>query len=192
VKLSGVILAAGMSRRMGFPKALLRWEGETYLDRAIRMFGEVCGEVVVVLRPGGEALLGDCRRLGEARVVYNPDAERGQLSSLQTGLAAVDGEAVLFSPVDYAHAREETVRLVAAGGSAMVRQPEFEGRHGHPVWVRRAVVEALLAEPVEGAARDVVRRFAREFVRVEDAGCVMDADDPEGYRAVRERMGRTE
>ena len=40
MSLSGVILAAGLSRRMGFPKALLRWDDETYLDRQIRLFGE--------------------------------------------------------------------------------------------------------------------------------------------------------
>lgn len=187
VTVSGVILAAGLSRRMGFPKALLRWDDELYLDRQIRLFGAVCAEVIVVLRAG--AALEACRRLAEARVVYNPDADRGQLSSLQTGLAATGGDAVLFSPVDYAHVKEATVRAVAAGGTAMVLQPSFGGKHGHPVWVRRPVVEALLATPVGGAARDVVRGFAREFLEVDDAGCVMDADDPVGYAAVRERMG---
>jgi molybdenum cofactor cytidylyltransferase len=189
VTLSAVILAAGLSRRMGFPKALLRWDEETYLDRQIRLFGEVCGEVVVVLRPGAEAQLGECLRLGEARVVYNPDAGRGQLSSLQTGLTAIAGDTVLFSPVDYAHVRESTVRLVAAGGPAMVVQPSFAGKHGHPVWIRRPVVEALLAAPVDDAPRDVVRRFERHFIEVDDAGCVMDCDDPAAYSAVRERMG---
>ena len=188
VTVSGVILAAGLSRRMGFPKALLRWDEETYLDRQIRLFGEVCEEVVVVLRPGAETLLGECHRLGEARTVYNPDAERGQLSSLQTALAAVGGDAVLFSPVDYAHVREATVRAVAAGGPLMVLQPSFEGKHGHPVWVRRPVVEALLAAPADGAARDVVRRFERSFIEVDDASCVMDCDDAAAYAAVRERM----
>jgi molybdenum cofactor cytidylyltransferase len=188
VNLAGVILAAGLSRRMGFPKALLRWDEETYLDRQIRLFGAVCAEVVVVLRPGAEEQLGACRRLAEARVVINPDADRGQLSSLQAGLAAVPADAVLFSPVDYAHVREATVRLVAAGGPAMVFQPSFEGKHGHPVWVRRPVIDALLAAPVDSAARDVVRRFTRTFVEVDDPGVAMDADDPAAFAALRERL----
>lgn len=173
---------------MGFPKALLRWDDETYLDRQIRLFGAVCAEVVVVLRPGAEAQLGECRRLAEARIAYNPDAERGQLSSLQTGLAVAAGDAVLFSPVDYAHVRETTLRLVAAGGPFLVLQPEFEGKHGHPVWVQRPVIEALLAAPVDSAARDVVRQFERSFIEVDDAGCVLDCDDPEAYAALRERI----
>ena len=188
VKLSGVILAAGLSRRMGFPKALLQWEQETYLDRLIRLFGQVCQEVVVVLRPEAESGLIACRRLSEARIVFNPDAERGQLSSLQTGLAAITADAVLFTPVDYAHVREATVRAVSAGSSAMVFQPSFGDKHGHPVWIQRPVVEALLAAPVDSAARDVVRCFNRSFIEVDDEGCVMDCDDAADFKTVRERL----
>ena len=62
---TGLILAAGLSRRMGFPKALLEWQGETYLDRQIRLFRAVCAEVLVVLRPGVENQLTACRRLAD-------------------------------------------------------------------------------------------------------------------------------
>jgi CTP:molybdopterin cytidylyltransferase MocA len=188
VKLSGVILAAGLSRRMGFPKALLRWEGETYLDRLIRLFGGVCDEVIVVLRPGAEAALGECARLGEARVVWNPDADRGQLSSLQTGLAEARGEAALFTPVDYAHVAEATVRVVAERADAVVAQPVFEGKHGHPVRIAAQVRDELLAAPAAGAARDVIRRFERTYIEVGDAGCVLDADDPAAYAALQDRL----
>ena len=181
-------MAAGLSRRMGFPKALLQWEQETYLDRLIRLFGQVCQEVVVVLRPAAESGLIACRRLSEARIVFNPDAERGQLSSLQTGLAAITADAVLFTPVDYAHVREATVLAVSAGSSAMVFQPSFGGKHGHPVWIQGPVVEALLAAPVDSAARDVVRRFDRSFIEVDDEGCVLDCDDAADFKTVRERL----
>lgn len=173
---------------MGFPKALLRWDEETYLDRQIRLFGRACAEVVVVLRPGAESALTECRRLPEAKVVYNPDADRGQLSSLQTGLTAVANEAAIFSPVDYAHVKEATVRLVAAGSPAMVLQPEFEGQHGHPVWIRRPVIDALLAAPANTAARETIRQFDRSFIAVDDPGCVLDCDNPAAFAAVRERL----
>jgi CTP:molybdopterin cytidylyltransferase MocA len=120
VKRTGVILAAGESRRMGRPKALLDWGGECYLDRLIRIFGAHCEDVVVVLRRGGEQQLGGCGRLRAARIAVNEEPERGQMSSLLAGLAAVEaGREVLFTPVDYGHVREETVAALAqaaAGG----------------------------------------------------------------------------
>jgi len=173
---------------MGFPKALLRWDEETYLDRQIRLFGAACAEVIVVLRPGAEADLAECSRLSEATVVYNPDADRGQLSSLQTGLAEISHNTVLFSPVDYAHVKESTIRLIAAGAPAPVLQPSYEGQHGHPVRITRPVIDALLAAPSHMAARDVVRQFDRNFLEIDDPGCVLDCDDPAAFTAIQDRL----
>jgi molybdenum cofactor cytidylyltransferase len=184
VNVTGVILAAGLSRRMGFPKSLLRWGDETYLDRIVRMFDAVCGDVIVVMRPGGVLPIH-----GRARVVLNEDADRGQLSSLQTGLAACEG-AVLFSPVDYAHVEEATVRAVVGARSDAydVMQPIVGEAHGHPVLIERVVADALLAAPADGRARDVVRRFRRGYVAVDDVRSTMDADDPAAAMAVRETL----
>lgn len=185
---TGVILAAGVSRRMGFPKALLPWEGETYLDRQIRLFSAVCAEVIVVLRPGADAALAACERLSSVRIAWNPDADRGQFSSLQTGLAATPAAAVLFSPIDYAHVREATVNLLANPHPAMVLQPSHSGQHGHPVRILRPVIDALLAAPVDSAARDIIRRFDRAFIEVDDPGVALDADDPAAFAALQDRL----
>ena len=185
---TGLILAAGLSRRMGFPKALLEWQGETYLDRQIRLFRAVCAEVLVVLRPGVEAQLTACHRLGVARIAYNPDADRGQFSSLQSGLAATSADAILFCPIDYAHVAESTVQLLATPHPAMVLQPSYHGQHGHPVRILRPVTDALLSAPVTGAARDVIRRYERAFLEVDDPGVTLDADDPAAFAQVQERL----
>ena len=49
MKPAGLILAAGQSSRMGFPKALLEWRGETFLDRLIRLFSGCSSPVVAGL-----------------------------------------------------------------------------------------------------------------------------------------------
>ncbi len=189
MNLTGLILAAGLSRRMGFPKALLQWHGESYLDRQIRLFRAVCADVIVVLRPGAESeLLPGVTRLAEARIAYNPDASRGQFSSLQAGLAAAGAQPVLFSPVDYAHVAQSTVALLAQPNPAMVLQPSYLGRHGHPVRILGPVSAALLAAPVESAARDILHRFERVFLEVDDPGVALDADDPAAFSALQERL----
>ena len=81
---AGLILAGGASRRMGRPKALLEYEGETFLGRLQRIFLEHTDPVVIVL--GHDA--GNLRWLLDPRVkqALNSDPERGMLSSLQAGL----------------------------------------------------------------------------------------------------------
>ena len=83
--IAGIILAAGASSRMGTPKALLDYRGETFLDRLIRVLGAVCDPVIVVLGYHAEQIRAGVN--GRVQFVVNPTPTRGQLSSLQTGLA---------------------------------------------------------------------------------------------------------
>src|SRR5262245_32305125 len=103
MKTAGLILAAGASRRMGSPKALLELDGDTFLDRLIRAFRPHCSPLIVVLGYHAEAIRSGVRRGHDVEFVVNPHPEQGQLSSLQCGLSSVPGDsaAVIFTPVDY-------------------------------------------------------------------------------------------
>ena len=133
--IAGIILAAGASSRMGTPKALLDYHGETFLDRLVRVLGEVCDPVIVVLGYHAEEIRASVH--GSARFVVNPDPSRGQLSSLKTALAEVPDEAegFLFMPVDCPAPAPQTVRMIvdALKENALLAIPRFEGRRGHPV-----------------------------------------------------------
>ncbi len=109
--LTSILLAAGESRRMGTPKALLesREPGVTILEHLIDIHSRYGDAVVVVVGFHGDRVQGETRRT--VRWATNPAPERGQLSSLQCGLAAVpEGSSALFQPVDFAGVSEETVR----------------------------------------------------------------------------------
>jgi molybdenum cofactor cytidylyltransferase len=192
----GIILAAGASQRMGAPKALLDYRGETFLDRLIRVVGTVA-EPLVVLGYGPEAVKAGSTR--PAKFVVNPDPRRGQLSSLQTALAAAPGdfEGFLFVPVDCPAVAEETVRRLA---SAFARRdpatlfviPRYDqGRgqkRGHPVFAAPPIAREILSLPPTAQARDVVHRHVPDtlYVDVDDAGILADIDDPAAYRQLIE------
>ena len=186
--IAGIILAAGASSRMGHPKALLEYRGETFVARLVRSLGTWCARVVVVLGHDADRVRGAVP--AGARIAINPDPERGMLSSLQCGLRAVaDAEAVLFLPVDFAAVGEDTIATVAAAaGTAPIVAPMFGEQHGHPVCVSHAIAEELLALPATAQARDVIRshRATTRFAVVRDAGAVNDIDTPEDYRALVE------
>lgn len=91
-----IILAAGSGRRMGGPKALLSLDGETLLQRAIRIAYESgCTPVLAVVGAWDPGQL-------DAQVIRNKEAAEGMASSIRMGIAALTPEAdrVLLLTVD--------------------------------------------------------------------------------------------
>jgi molybdenum cofactor cytidylyltransferase len=188
----GIILAAGASRRMGAPKALLDYRGETFLDRLIRVVGTVA-EPLVVLGYRAEVVQAGSTR--PAKFVVNPDPRRGQLSSLQTALAAAptDFEGFLFVPVDCPAVAEETVRRLAAAyarrdPATLFVIPRYGQKRGHPVFAAPPIASEILALPPAAQARDVVHSHVPDtlYVDVDDPGILADIDDPAAYRQLIE------
>jgi molybdenum cofactor cytidylyltransferase len=191
--IAGIILAAGASSRMGSPKALLEYRGESFIERLVRVLSSVCDPVIVALGYHAGAIW--ARIEGTATIVINPAPERGQLSSLQTALAALpaDAEGFLFTPVDSPAVEIETVERLAAefrrrDQALLLVIPRYRGKHGHPVFASRAIADEVLALPVTAQAREVIHRHVPRtlYVDVDDPGILTDIDDPEAYRRLSE------
>jgi molybdenum cofactor cytidylyltransferase len=189
VKFAAVILAGGKSERMGRSKALLPLEGQTFADRLIQTFSEVCDSVILVLGHEAESVRAQLR--SNPLFAVNVDYERGQLSSLQCGLRAlpdaIDG--YFFTPVDIPAFQPSTVKAIAAafqGEATPFVVPRFNGKHGHPVLVQAAVKHEFLALPLTAQARDVVHEYRDRttYVDVDDRFIVKDVDDPSEYESL--------
>ncbi|HYL77587.1 MAG TPA: nucleotidyltransferase family protein [Bryobacteraceae bacterium] len=186
--IAGIILSGGASRRMGTPKALLRFENETFLDRMIRLFADVCDPVIVVLGHNAGQIRSGIERASQAVFATNADPDRGMLSSLQCGLAEVpqSAEAVLFTPVDHPSLRSATIEKLAADfrtHRAPVTIPTYQSRHGHPVCIARPPIAELLALQATSQASEIIHRYRSEtvYVDVDDPGVTIDVDDPKAY-----------
>lgn len=185
--IAAIILAAGDSRRMGSPKALLAFRGETFAGRLARIFSKFCDPVILVA--GRHAAAIGARV--SVRTVINPDPDRGQLSSLQTALAELpaDLEAFLFIPVDCPAIEESTVRTLISeirAARAPFVIPRYRGKRGHPVCAAGAIAQEFLAMPPTAETRAVVNRHEREirYLELDDPGVLTDVDDPEAYQAL--------
>jgi len=169
---------------MGYPKALLKYRDETFLDTLTGLFGAYCQPVIVVLGAEADRIRAQVAR--PAHFVINPDYRRGQTTSMQCGLRAAppDAEGVLFTLVDHPAVAPETIETLLAEPRPAVRVPRHNGQRGHPIWFSRALIPEFLELSEDGAARDVVRRYAEEteFLDVSDSGIVADIDDLEAYR----------
>ena len=184
MSIAGLILAAGESRRMGFPKALLPYRQETFLDTLTGLFAARCAPVIVVLGAAAQRIRAEAVR--PATFVVNPDYLLGMTTSLQCGLRAVpaDAEGVLFTLVDHPAVAPETVAAILAPPRPLLRVPRIGEKRGHPIWFSRQLIPEFLAIPGGSAARDVVyRHFAEtQFLDLDDPGILADIDDPEAYR----------
>jgi molybdenum cofactor cytidylyltransferase len=183
MSVSGIILAAGASQRMGAPKPLLLYRGRTFLETLIALFAPHCAEVIVVL--GAEAELIRTRTSLPAKFVVNPGYALGQTTSLQCGLRVVDpaSEGALLTLVDHPAVAGATLDALLAPPRPLLRVPRFGGKRGHPIWFARALFKEFLALDASQAARDVVSAHAQQtgFLDLDDPGIVADIDDPEAY-----------
>lgn len=193
MSVAGVIPAAGRSTRMGTPKPLLDAGGPSFLQAVVgALAGGGCAPVLVVVRERSGPVAAMARRAG-ARAVVNPDPSDGPVSSLRTGIRALDGEegggvsGVAFCPADHPLVEPGTVsRLLRAfreSGSPVV-VPTRDGRRGHPVLFRRALFAELLEDDLDEGARTVLHRHLDEVeeVPVDDDGVLADIDTLTEYR----------
>jgi molybdenum cofactor cytidylyltransferase len=184
---AGLILAAGESRRMGSPKALLRYRDDTFLDRLAGLFAARCSPVIVVLGAEAERIRSSVHPA--ATYVVNQGWARGQTTSMQCGLRAVPSAAdgVLLTLVDHPAVLPATIDvLLAEPRAALLRVPRYHGRRGHPIWFSRDLIPEFLALPETGSARDVVASHGAqtEFLDVDDPGILANIDDSEAYRSL--------
>jgi molybdenum cofactor cytidylyltransferase len=190
VKPAGIILAAGESSRMGRDKALLPYQGSTFLNRLISLYLPRVESLIVVLGHHAGEIAASLPAAHGLSIVINPDYQRGMLTSLQTGLGAVgDAPAALFTLVDHPAVGASTIdRLVEefTRGNAALAIPRYGERRGHPVLLSRRIMGEILGLPSDKSAKEVIRAHAGEtlFVDVDDPGVLRDIDLPADYEAL--------
>jgi molybdenum cofactor cytidylyltransferase len=196
--LPAVILAAGESRRMGSPKALLATpDGRPFIVAITATLAAAGITDIVVVSGRDHDLIAEAIATGRLsavpRLVRNPDPARGQLSSLLTGMDAAvtpTTQGLVMTLVDVPMVRVETVERIVAEwrrSRAPIVRPAIGDRHGHPVIFDRSVFDELRAASLELGAKTIIRRHAAEVadVVVADPGCLVDVDTPADYDALR-------
>jgi molybdenum cofactor cytidylyltransferase len=198
--MEGILLAAGESRRMGYPKPLLRLGSRTFIEILVAAMLPSVARLIVVVGAHAGAVRGAISSHPRVAVVENPDYLRGQLSSIKVALAHVrpDAAGALIHLADQPMVRADTFAGVIdgyrrAGGRwrhawASAARPRgciaiarYQGRRGHPVLFSRELFGELAAAPEDQGARVVVAADPARvsYVDVNDAGVVTDLDTPE-------------
>jgi molybdenum cofactor cytidylyltransferase len=160
--ISGVVLAAGTSSRLGRPKQLLELDGRPLLQHVVDAVAAAgVDEVVVVLGHAADQIGAAITFPDRARTVVNPDYRSGQASSLATGLEAVgpDPEAVVIVLGDQPRLDPQRIRRVLdawTAADAAVARALWEGVPGHPVVIGRSQLDLFRTIEGDKGGRDVI------------------------------------
>jgi CTP:molybdopterin cytidylyltransferase MocA len=192
--ISGIILAAGASSRMGTPKALLDWGGQPLVAYHVEQMREAgCDEVIVVLGHRADEISRQMKTV-PCRTMLNALFQHGRAGSLRLGAKAAnrDAEAIVIADVDAPRPAAFLKTLIEGHKAEMaVTRPVHNGHRGHPVVVSGRLRDELMAATDENEGlHGVLRAHARESGEV-DAGDLLDLsfNTPEEYEAARRRFG---
>ena len=186
MKTVGIALAAGESRRMGSPKALLRGADGAPLaaHQAEILRAGGCASVAVVLGSEIERIRRELPP--DLATAENPRWAQGRAGSLQAGIAAFpEADAYLFLPVDAVGVKPATIQATlaaAAGEPAAIWRPTHRGEKGNLLWVPRAAAAELLRLPVDARIDEWVRPQAR-LVEMDDPAILRNVNTPEEWAA---------
>lgn len=185
MKTAAVVLAAGASRRLGELKQLVRLDGETLVERAVRVCREAgCEPVVVVLGASADLVREQCA-LGDALVVVNEEWAEGMGASVRVGVRALTGDVggCVITTCDQPAVTAQHLRDLMASGE--VTASEYAGRRGVPAYFPAAMFAVLMGLRGDAGAREMLKQ-ARA---VKLAGGELDVDTVHDLERAQELFG---
>lgn len=183
-----VIVAAGMSSRMGDFKPMLNIGSISIAQRVVATFQQAGIEKIVMVTGFNATALE--KHLANNGIVFlrNEEYEHTQMfDSAKIGLEYMQDKCdrVLFTPVDIPLFTAATVHSLLERGADLAC-PVCQGQTGHPILIASHLIEAILKDEGEGGLRGALDRCgaAMREIPVADQGILHDADTPQDFKAL--------
>ena len=179
--LGALLLAAGASRRLGYPKQLLNWEGEAMVTRQARLLLALQPACVVVVTGFAREEVERALAGLDVQLVHNAQWESGMGTSLACGIRAMPERVrgALLMLCDLWKLSEMDLERLATGWQSMPQKAvtaAWDGQSGPPVIFPRALFQRLGRLSGEQGARQVLRGFAGGVARVDLPNAAFDLD----------------
>lgn len=186
MSIPAIVLAAGASQRLGQPKQLVEFEGETLLNRTIRMAREAGADPVLVVLGARFAEICATLPLEDVVLAFNDEWQSGMASSIRAGLRALtacdpQAEAVLLLTCDQPRLTVDHLRgLFAASAQhpGRIAASRYRGTRGTPAIFPRALFPPLSNLHGDRGARSLLLHPSCDVVEIDFPGGEVDIDTP--------------
>ncbi|EAW8702225.1 NTP transferase domain-containing protein [Salmonella enterica] len=183
-----VMLAAGLSSRMGKWKMMLPWNEGTILDSALDSALAFCDRIVLVTGFRGDELAAYYADHPAIEVVHNPDYQSGMFSSIRCGVSHIRASYFFLALGDMPEVTPAVYRaLWASKAPDSCCIPVYDQGKGHPVlFAERAI--ALISHAADDVTlREVTGQMPIRRVPVSEQGVHWDVDTPLQYQQIAGR-----
>jgi len=189
MKCSVVILAAGDSIRIGYPKAMLPFgSGETFLSEIIKTYiGFGCESVHIVVNASLKAHLHKAdlkKKMPGLTIIVNSSLVNDRFSSILLGLNSVGKkEPVFLQDVDRPFV---TVRVLDKLFNNVMDDgyvtPTFKGASGHPVLIASKVAKEIIAKNHHVRnLKEILKSYPQKKAEVDDDGVLVNINSRDDY-----------
>lgn len=194
MRVAGVVLAAGESRRMGQLKALLPFGSRTVIEQVLQpLLSAELSEVAVVLGHRAEDIAAVLEPL-PVRLFRNPDYRLGMTTSVQVALRSLNPvpDAYLLALVDQPQIGRSVIQQLLTA-HARTRKglviPVWQGKRGHPLLLAAAYRPAVLGLTPDQGLNVVTRGYPHDTLEIPIANddILRDMDYQEEYVAELQR-----
>lgn len=182
---SVVILAAGLSERMGFLKPLLKFdEFDNFLSHIVSEYEKIAiPEIIVVTNEAVRVAIGE-KKIGNAKIIINKNPGLGRFGSIKIGLNEVKKKNACFI-CNADNPFINTALLIKMASKVKEENyivPEFEGKGGHPILMGCKVMEAICKQKQNDVdLREVLRPFERMNITTDDERILYNINTKEDY-----------
>ncbi len=198
--MTGVILAAGTSSRMGQNKLLLKYRHHTVIEETLRqVVNSLVDSVVVITGHEADRIETVVKKFPYDRIttIHNDQYLLGRAASIKCAIRHLDkqAEAVLFMVADKPEVSTGLIDRAIAGfdqSRPAILYVKTPAGRGHPIIFSHRLFPELLLLNGDCIGKALVAKYAAEAIEIPDRKVQRDIDTPEDYKQLRKRMNGNE
>jgi molybdenum cofactor cytidylyltransferase len=176
-----IMLAAGISSRMGKWKMTLPLHGSTIIENSVENAKESCDRIFLITGYRSDELKDLFKNDGTVTCIFNEEYETDMFSSVRKGCEYIESDYFYVALGDMPFIKPWVYKELAPFAGDKAVYPEFENRLGHPVLLPNTIIPLVQQSTEIHHMRELLKDYPSRSVPVDCEGVIQDIDTREDY-----------